>query len=408
MKDIDIVRELAKEYAEFALGGRNAEMMRLMRGVNGLKPARPAVYIDELPWHEMNVNGELDLLCAGEPFKGWERQLRRDIFRKKHFPADAVFAPHIPVWKAVHSTGNGMNAVEDVLAIDAKNHIVAHRYHDQLATEDDLEKLQTPVITHDEAETARRLAVAEEVFNGILPARPQGIGAVHFNPWDDISRYRGVDALLMDLAERPGFMHKIMGRLLEIAEAGVAQYEALGLLQANPCHVHCTAGLSDELDRPEGAKTTAKDVWGRGAAQVFGSVSPDMHDAFDIAYQARFMGKFGLVYYGCCEPLHDRVDKVAKIPNLRKISITPWAKVEPAAEAIGKKYVFAAKPNPAFVAEGRLDTARVRNEIRGVLDACARHGCACEFVLKDISTCGYRPENIFQWEKTVMETVLNR
>jgi len=105
--------------------------------------------------------------------------------------------------------------------------------------------------------------------------------------------------------------------------------------------------------------------------------------------------------------LHDRIDKVAKIPNLRKISITPWAKVQPAAEAIGKKYVFASKPNPAFVAEERFDKERVRNEIREVLGACAKNGCACEFVLKDISTCGYKPGNIFQWEKTVMETVLN-
>ena len=55
---------------------------------------------------------------------------------------------------------------------------------------------------------------------------------------------------------------------------------------------------------------------------------------------------------GCCEPLDRKMDIVEKIPNLRKVSITPWADVNVAAESIGKKYVLAAKPNPASVAFG--------------------------------------------------------
>ena len=406
MNDSLIVRELAKRYAEIALSETNAKKMRLMRDINGLRPARPAVYIHEVPWHEMNICHELDLQCAEEPYRGHELNLRRNILQHKYFPCDMAFSPCIGVGKAIHSTGKGIKVVEDIIANDPGNRIVAHRYHDQLRTEDDLAKLQVPVITHDEAETARRFAFTQELYNGILPVRLQGTGH-GFAPWDEISRYRSVDALLLDLAERPEFMHKIMERLLEIEEAVIAQYEALGLLQQNALYIHCTAGLCDELDCPDDAKATAKDLWGRGTAQVFGSVSPEMHDEFDIAYQARFMKKFGLVYYGCCEPLHDRIDKVEKLPNLRKISITPWAKVAPAAEAIGRKYVFAHKPNPAFVAENGFDAPRVRAEIREVLDACAKNNCVCEFVLKDISTCNYRPENIIQWEKTVMETVVN-
>ena len=47
----------------------------------------------------------------------------------------------------------------------------------------------------------------------------------------------------------------------------------------------------------------AQNVWGRGLAQILASVSPAMHDEFEIQYAMRAMESFGLVYYGCCEPV---------------------------------------------------------------------------------------------------------
>ncbi|NLA84494.1 MAG: hypothetical protein GX854_08265 [Clostridiales bacterium] len=78
-----------------------------------------------------------------------------------------------------------------------------------------------------------------------------------------------------------------------------------------------------------------------------------------------------------------------------------------AAEAIGRKYVLSAKPNPASVAVPVIDKYNLRKEIKKILDACTKNNCSCDIVLKDISTCRKRPENIFEWEQTVMETVRN-
>lgn len=94
-----------------------------------------------------------------------------------------------------------------------------------------------------------------------------------------------------------------------------------------------------------------------------------------------------------------------KIPHLRKISITPWADVDIAAEAIGRRYVLSAKPNPAAVGVSRLDEEALRRELGHILSACKRNGCACELILKDISTCCGRPENIFEWARIAMEMV---
>ncbi len=132
-----------------------------------------------------------------------------------------------------------------------------------------------------------------------------------------------------------------------------------------------------------------------------------MHDEFDIEYMKKTVGQCGLVYYGCCEPLDKKIDIVEKIPNLRKISITPWADVQIAAEAINTKYVLSAKPNPAFVSEPILDEENLKKELNNILDACKKNNCSCDIVLKDISTCHKRPENIFNWEKVAMDMVKN-
>ena len=141
-------------------------------------------------------------------------------------------------------------------------------------------------------------------------------------------------------------------------------------------------------------------------AQIFSSVSKAMHEEFDIDYMKKIMEPFGLVYYGCCEPLDKKIDIVEKLPHLRKISITPWADVDVAAEAIGKKYVLANKPNPAAVAT-TLDEDALRREITRTLDACRRNGCSCDIVLKDVSSAGYKLENLVRWEQVVMELVNN-
>lgn len=405
--DAAIVRDLAKRYMDIAQSDTNLEKTELYRRVNALKPIRPVVLIDELPWHEMNIDDQLTLRCESDFAREWEDHLRKCLFRHQHFPADAAYPPYISVPKIIHSTGVGLTVNDEVIAKDENNHIISHKYNDLLADEANLDLLHPPVITYDKEASEKRLEDAAALLGDSIPVKLNGF-TFSWTPWDDVSRYRGVTPLLMDLIERPEYMHRIMEKKLEIAESTITQYEKLGLLAAPSYHVHCTAGLADELTEglAEDSPITAKNIWGRGAAQIFGSVSADMLEAFDIAYMKRFMDKFGLVYYGCCEPLHDKIHIVEQIPHLRKISITPWAKVDPAAEAIGGRYVFASKPNPAFVAEDTFDPERVRQEILQVLNACQKNGTTCEFVLKDISTCGYRPQNIFDWEKTVMETVL--
>jgi len=404
----EVFRELARQYKEIAENPVNQERAKLYRGVNDLKQIRPVVLIDELPWSEMNFNGELTCVSEDPAMRGAEWYMRSTIYKWKYLQADMIVEPFFPIMKQIRTTGNGVSVKEETLATDSGNGIVSHKYEDQLATEEALAQLRSPVITYDEAATMKDLEMKSEMFGDILPCKLVGThcGA---GTWDEISNYRGVTNLLFDLIERPEFTHKMVEKFTEIRRDVFAQYEALNLFAARMTTVHCTPALSDSLPSKDfdGQHVKMKDTWGRAVAQIFASVSPDMHDEFDIEYAKGLMEPFGLVYYGCCEPLDRKIDIVEKIPNLRKISITPWADVDNAAEKIGKKYVLSSKPNPSSVSVANLDEVALRAELKKILDACKRNGCACDLVLKDISSVGHNPQNLFKWEQIAMEMVRN-
>ena len=139
-------------------------------------------------------------------------------------------------------------------------------------------------------------------------------------------------------------------------------------------------------------------------AQMFNMVSPEVHDEFDIQYSLPLASRCAYTYYGCCEPLHDRIDKLEQYPNLRKIGVSPWSDIQQSAEMIGGKYVFSRKPNPANVADV-IDPEVVRRETIETVEACQKYGCPLDITLKDISTVGYRPENLMVWAKTVSDVL---
>jgi hypothetical protein len=87
-----------------------------------------------------------------------------------------------------------------------------------------------------------------------------------------------------------------------------------------------------------------------------------------------------------------------QIPNMRKIGASPWANIPSLAEQIGGDYVLARKPSPAMVAV-ELNEEALKTEITETVEACTKHKCPYEFVLKDISTVGHKPENLFNWVK---------
>ena len=120
----------------------------------------------------------------------------------------------------------------------------------------------------------------------------------------------------------------------------------------------------------------------------------------------RFVGqRFGLVYYGCCDPLDRKMAEVRMIPNVRKVSMSAWTDQELGASEIGVDYVFSRKPTPASLATDVFHAEAVREDLQTTKEICARHGCPLEFILKDISTVRYQPQRLWEWADIAMRLV---
>lgn len=401
----DQIRELASQYAEIASLPVNQERRARCQRINDLIPDRPPVWIDEIPWHEMDIDGQLRLTAQDPLAREMEWFFRKKLYRWKYIQADMVLTPYYPLGKQYAFTGIGIDIQERRLAIDAGNHIVSHAYQDMLAEPEDLKKLHLPRLEMDPALNAARFHQAQWALEGILPVRWVGTH-ISTSPWDQISMLRGVEPILLDTVMRPEHLCAIIERFAAIEQSKMDQLEAAGLLDPAPLSLHCTPPYTSSLPESDypGGPYRLKDVWIRGTAQTFSSISPAMHEAFELKYMKPLFAQCGLVYYGCCEPLDDRIDLLRKIPNMRKIGVSPWANVWKCAEQIQGDYVVARKPNPALVAVS-LNAEALKKEIRDTLEACRQHHCACEFVLKDISTVGYKPQTLMEWSRIVQETI---
>ena len=105
--------------------------------------------------------------------------------------------------------------------------------------------------------------------------------------------------------------------------------------------------VSDLPDPDSTGPARLSDLWCWAESQETTMMSPAMFRDFFLPYIARVTSRFGLVYYGCCEPVHDRLEMImAAMPNLRSVSVSPWADFEQVAGMLGRDYVFSRKPDP--------------------------------------------------------------
>jgi hypothetical protein len=420
-KDRAILRELAQKTAEIASLPVQEEKKRLWRKLNGLNPERPMVAVDQVCWNELNIDNKLTLVCEDPECRIYEERFRKILFQWEYFPVDMVVEAYVNVTKAIKgaptTTNNlpgalfGMKINEQTLATDAANDVVSHRYENQFNTIDDvMRKIQMPVVSHGKAETAHRMEKAQWIFDGIMPLREEGWGYdPYLSSWDPVSMWMGMSSVLYGLADDPEMMHALIKRVIEGYMTMLDQLEEQKLLYNYPQSiVHTTGAWTDDLPSPDLTDhRKTRDMWMYSMAQPFVSVSPAMFEEFEINYSMPLFERFGLVYYGCCDPLDLKLDSVKRIPHLRKISVSPWASREICAEQISTGYVFSSKPSPAFLAEDTFDGERVKKDLEKTKAICNQHGCPLEFIFKDISTIANDPRRLFDEARIAMQVAMS-
>ena len=408
-KDRDILRRLAGEVAEIASLDVHTEKARLWTKLNGLKSERPMVWINEVCWHEMNVDDELTLQTEHRWARDQEDQLRKTIYQWKHLRADMIVNDYLECPLAIHSTDFGIIEDVDVVRTDESSDVVSRHFNIQIKEPVDIEKIQMPRITHNEEATEFAHQAMCEVYDGIMPVRKAGQRHIWFTPWDYLIRWWGVEEAMIDMVMRPDMVNAAVSRMVDAWMVELDQFEEMNLLSLDNNNTRVGSGgygFTSELpgDAYEAGHVRAHNMWGCSNAQIFSEISPEMHWEFALRHDLRWLERFGLTYYGCCEQLDKKIEMLRRIPNLRKISVSPWCDTERVVSEVGGDYVISRKPSPAVLAESEWEPEKARADIREVLEK-AGDGCHVEFIMKDISTVRYDPRRLWEWSEIVMEEV---
>ncbi len=106
--------------------------------------------------------------------------------------------------------------------------------------------------------------------------------------------------------------------------------------------------FTDEL--PGETITGPGDVWGFMDSQETVSISPKMFADFIFPAYQKVASTYGLLSYGCCEPVDPVWDCIGSLDNLRKVSISPWCNEDIMAERLrGSRTIYHRKPSPNFL-----------------------------------------------------------
>lgn len=405
-KEKDILKELGQKIKTYAETDAASGKAKLWQKLNDLESVRPMVWINEIPWHEMNVADELTLRCNHPWARNLEQNLRRTIYQRAHMPGDMIVSDYIECPKVFSTTDFGIVEQTDTAYTDADNEIYSRHFKIQIQEPEDIRKIRMPEIKYMEKATRYNMEAMQDIFRGIIDVKLVGQTHIWYTPWDFLIRWWGVEEAMMDLIVRPEMVHEAYERMVDAWMTELDQFEELNLLSLDCANTRIGSGgygYTGELPGPDfdPGYVRPKNMWGCANAQILSSVSPGMHWDFAIAHDLRWLRRFGLVYYGCCEPLDNKIGLMKKIPNLRKISVSPWCDTQKITEQVGGDYVMSRKPNPAIFAAVSYDGDEAERQLTEFMEA-AGDGHV-EIIMKDISTVGYHPENLWKWEKTAMK-----
>ena len=399
--DKSLLRDLAKRLGEIAARhaaeGRRARWERH----NTLQSGRPLFLVDQLPWNELDdacVRGHGQIQDAY--WSRVENWMRRELWKAENLKTDMVVDPYVKLPRPYFNSGRGIASKVTELKLDKTGDVASQHMEAVLCEPEDIEKIKDPVITPDPETESRVTEEADALFGGIIPWRFCG-PVMHLGAWDNIAYWMGVENLYIELMDRPEMMHAVMERMVGTYKAEIEQYNHLKIYDTaeNYCHCSQTYMPGESPDR-EG---TTFNGWAFGLAQPFTSVSPKVTQEFECEYMKRVFPCFKNIYYGCCDRLDDRMEMVSALPNVRKLSCSPWSHREAFAEKLPKSIIMSNKPNPAFLAVDALDEAAVRADIRRTIDAARRYGKTLEMILKDVSTVRYDVPRLRRFCEIAME-----
>ena len=400
-KDRSILRNLAQRQAELAKceqnQARKARWLRHNDAPGNGQGGMPLIVVEYDTFYE---DIRLPLICESELARAMEEQLRTQTMLPDLIGDDRVIPDFYSVFLDVK--------IDEFCLPLEKHHAksgksVAYQYvHPIVDLQRDFEKLKPSAYSCD-VEKARAYACAvADVIGDILPVRLRNNSLLwHFGLTQKVVALMGMEAYFFAMYDQPEALHDLMAFLRDDVLRFVQWQESNGLLTPNWGNEHGGSnsfGFTQQLpSRPiqrddllkSATDIRLKDLWLNTNSQETTGVSKDGFVEFVLPYYREICARAGLVYYGCCEPVHTIfAGALETLPHLRKLSVSAWNQEELLAEQLRDKHIiYSRKPSPNFIGVGRdLDEVAFCEHIRATLHAAK--GLSLEFIFRDIYTLG--------------------
>lgn len=407
MKDVQVLRDLVARYLEFANDPIMDERRRLWSAHHAMKRTRPPVFVMIGMFNAFckEIFGGDNLLCEDEFFRWHEALLRMRIFTAE-IGDDQVFEPWWTQHAAVENYGGSKWGLPQ--EFDQTGHI-GDAMHMKASLDDwsKLDKITAPHHRIDELRTNEWVQKIGDAVGDLIEINVERGPICQGTAMDiatDLTQLRGMEEMMMDMYEYPEELHKLLSFMRDGILQNHDEAERAGdfslTTQINQTELYCD-GM--EPPRANSGPRKRKDLWACCMAQELTLVSPQFHDEFMLQYQIPIMKEFGLISYGCCENLTDKIDILRQIPNLRIIACTPTADPKRIAEQVGADYIISYRPNPTNMVCGRFEEEKIRRLLR--TDLKNMHGTHMQINLKDIETVDGDLSRLKRWTQIARETL---
>ena len=400
-KDREILRLLANRWMEIASQPVMEERKRQWTALKDLHAERPMILFET--WTLENYVAESELQCEEQSFRGIERSMRWVIRHAEEVGDDIVLEPCWRIGWHVGGTGYGVD-IRSHHATDITGGTTGYAFENPILTPSDIDKL-TPRTWHVDREGTKKWEERlENIFGDIIPVVLHGTTGLHAGLTGDVFRLMGNDRMMTWVYDEPEAIHRVTKYLRDdrIAYLEFLEKEKLLGLNNNSTLVGSgSPGYTTALPQSDYSGTARlKDLWMWMESQETTAISPAMFSEFFLPYMADVCKRLGLIYYGCCEPVHDRWDNIIKlIPNARAVSISPWCDMKIIAEKLGKSSVFSRKPRPSPISGVNPDWDMLRKDAKDTIESA--HDCNLEIVFRDVYRINNDRPRLHKWADMV-------
>lgn len=411
-EDRAILREVAKKQIELANREENKNRIDAWYRHNSLQGEKPLIHLEMWTFSQEILPQRLK--CKGEFAREVETKLYCNFLNQELFDDDRVTPDCYELNYDMDFTLFDINIkIDHTDGADGKESL-GHQFESIIQDlEEDYDKLKPSSFGVNIESTMAKKRVIEEAIGDILPVRLQ-MDCLYSVPTQMLVHFMSMENMMYNMYDYPDLFKEMMNR---IADDTLAYYrlleekqvilptvghEALG--QGSWCYNRELPGWEEHGKRP----FTAKDVWGFMDSQETVGISPEMYEEFIFPCYQKIAGEFGLLSYGCCEPVDPIWDNcLSKLTNLRKVSISPWCNEQFMGERLrGGKVIFHRKPSPNYLGVGaNLDEEAFRSHIRASL--LAARGCRMEITQRDVYTINRDEGKARRYVEIIREEVEN-